>query len=64
MTTLTANKSVSAHIYQKLASGAESGIEIVAAPGAKPSLALAHKVALGDASTLAGTAARPHAPKC
>merc|ERR1711962_309177 len=53
MTTLTANKSVSAHIYQKLVSGAESGIEIVAAPGAKPSLALAHKVALGDASTLA-----------
>jgi len=53
MTTLTANKSVSAHIYQKLASGAESGIEIVATPGAKPSLALAHKVALGDASTLA-----------
>jgi len=53
MTHLTPNKSFSAHIYQKLASGAESGIEVVAAPGAKPSLALAHKVALSDSSTLA-----------
>ena len=54
MTTLTPNKSLTAQIYQKLTSGAECGIEVVAAPGAKPSLALAHKVALTDASTLAG----------
>jgi len=53
MTTLTPNKSLTAQIYQKLTSGAECGIEVVAAPGAKPSLALAHKVALSDASTLA-----------
>jgi len=53
MTTLTPNKSLSAQIYQKLPSGGECGIEVLAAPGAKPSLALAHKVALGDASTLA-----------
>lgn len=53
MTTLTPNKSLTAHIYQKLASGSESGIEVVAAPGAKPSLALAHKFALSEASTLA-----------
>lgn len=53
MTTLTPNKSLTAQIYQKLTSGAECGIEVVAAPGAKPSLALAHKVALTDASTLA-----------
>jgi len=53
MTTLTPNKSLNAQIYQKLASGAECGIEVAAVPGAKPSLALAHKVALSDASTLA-----------
>jgi len=53
MTTLTPNKSLSAQIYQKLPSGAECGIEVLAAPGAKPSLALAHKLALGDATTLA-----------
>jgi len=53
MTTLTPNKSLTAQIYQKLTSGAECGIEVVAAPGAKPSLALAHKVALSEASTLA-----------
>jgi len=53
MTTLTPNKSLNAQIYQKLASGAECGIEVSAVPGAKPSLALAHKVALSDAATLA-----------
>jgi len=53
MTTLTPNKSLCAQIYQKLASGAECGIEVSAAPGSKPSLALAHKVALTDAATLA-----------
>ena len=54
MTHLTANKSFSAQIYQKLSSGAESGIEVVTASGARPNLALAHKVALSDSSTLAG----------
>lgn len=53
MTHLTANKSFSAQIYQKLSSGAESGIEVVTASGARPNLALAHKVALSDSSTLA-----------
>jgi hypothetical protein len=53
LTTLTANKSVTAQIYQKLSSGAEAGIEIAAASGAKPSLALAHKLAISDASSLA-----------
>jgi len=53
MTHLTPGKSVSAQIYQKLVSGAESGIEVVAASGAKPILAIAHKMALGDSSTLA-----------
>jgi len=51
--TLSGNQSTKAHIYQQLAPGSEAGIEVDITAGAKPSLALAHKRALGDDTTLA-----------
>jgi len=53
LTSLTADKEVKAQIYQKISPDAEAGIEIVTAPGAKPSLALAHKYTLSGTSSLA-----------